>query len=163
MAYFSNGTEGMDYVDQWCSNCVHDENEDCPIWNAHLQFSYGAEGQAESILNMLIPRSKDGLSNEQCTMFLRKAAVDDLFNPPKAAKPNPYQGIPWNLPDTVTSRSVNGAYQGLSQLGLTQMRQHSGIFYSAPSGVTSNPNIRACRDRLRQAQVRGPWEVRHLV
>jgi len=48
MAYFSNGTEGMDYVDQWCSNCIHDKNDDCPIWNAHLMFAYGAEGQAES-------------------------------------------------------------------------------------------------------------------
>lgn len=67
MAYFSNGTEGMMYEERYCSRCVH--NFDCPVWDAHLLFNYTECNNPESILHMLIPRSKDGLSNEQCRMF----------------------------------------------------------------------------------------------
>jgi len=80
MGYFSNGTEGEDYFETYCQNCIHDTQGDCPVWNAHLMFCYGAKDSTESILNMLIPRSKDGLDNEQCAMFVRKEAVADLFD-----------------------------------------------------------------------------------
>lgn len=72
MAYFSNGSEGMDYEDEYCSRCIH-QNEGgggCPVWMAHLLYSYRDCNDDESILHILIPRSKDGLSNEQCKMFL---------------------------------------------------------------------------------------------
>ena len=73
MGYFSNGTEGMDYHATYCAHCKHDENEDCPVWAAHLAFNYDECNKPESILHMLIPRSKDKLSNEECKMFMPKA------------------------------------------------------------------------------------------
>ena len=75
MGYFSNGTEGMIYTEQWCDRCKHNGNgvDDpwCPIWNAHLQFCHGQEKTraTDAILDLLIPRSADGLSNEECRFF----------------------------------------------------------------------------------------------
>lgn len=75
MGYFSNGSEGMDYEAKWCARCVHDIKNNCPIWLAHLIHNYKECNNKESILHMLIPRSKDGLWNEQCKMFLENKAV----------------------------------------------------------------------------------------
>jgi len=69
MGYFSNGTEGVDYQNNYCSRCVHDVNSDCPIWLAHLIHNYDECNKDDSILHMLIPRSEDGLENEQCKLF----------------------------------------------------------------------------------------------
>lgn len=79
MGYFSSGTEGWDYFEQYCSRCVHDKDESCPIWNAHLIHNYDECNREESILHMLIPRSKDKLSNEACLLFIEKPASSDLF------------------------------------------------------------------------------------
>lgn len=70
MGYFSNGSEGMDYQARWCDRCVHDEDQRCPLWLAHLIHNYKECNNKESILHMLIPRGKDGLENEQCKMFI---------------------------------------------------------------------------------------------
>ena len=80
MGYFSNGTEGNIFIEEFCSRCVHwtDEGADygCPVWDAHLCYAYGAEGDAEKILNMLIRRvevvGSDGISipTNECLMFL---------------------------------------------------------------------------------------------
>lgn len=73
MAYFSNGTEGEDYEAQWCSRCVHlDDPPMCAVWEAHLLANYDERRNAESPLHVLIPRSSDGLRNEQCRMFRAK-------------------------------------------------------------------------------------------
>ncbi len=77
MGYFSNGTEGEMYYERYCSRCIHNENEDCPIWDAHLMFSYRDCNDPESILHMLIPR--DGIANVQCRLFVEKPVVRDLF------------------------------------------------------------------------------------
>jgi hypothetical protein len=77
MGYFSNGTEGELYYEDYCSRCVHNKNEDCPIWDAHLLFSYRDCNNPESILHMLIPR--DGIENKACRLFLENPAVKDLF------------------------------------------------------------------------------------
>lgn len=75
MAYFSNGTEGMMYEERYCDRCVHrgsDETGGCVVWLAHLLYSYSecnSDSNAAHILELLIPRSKDKLSNEQCRMF----------------------------------------------------------------------------------------------
>lgn len=69
MAYFSNGTEGDLYFERYCSRCVHDRNEDCPIWALHLAHNYEECNKPGSFLHALIPRSKDGLSNEECRFF----------------------------------------------------------------------------------------------
>jgi hypothetical protein len=83
MGYFSNGTEGEMYYETYCANCIHNGDEEndpyCPVWAAHKDYNYRDCNDKSSILHILIPRSKDGLDNEQCTMFLRKAAVADLF------------------------------------------------------------------------------------
>lgn len=72
MGYFSNGTEGMDYEERYCSTCLHRgpvNGPGCYVWFAHML--HPSDGiKTGSILNLLIPRSKDGLSNERCTMYL---------------------------------------------------------------------------------------------
>ena len=69
MGYFSNGTEGDCYREQYCSRCVHDANLDCPIWNLHLTHNQSECNNPHSFLHVLIPRSKDGLYNAECRFF----------------------------------------------------------------------------------------------
>ena len=73
MAYFSNGTEGDMFREKWCDRCIHDENNDCPVWNAHLAFDYQQlkEGKEElrQVLDMLIPM-KDKIWPDKCKMFV---------------------------------------------------------------------------------------------
>ncbi len=87
MAYFSNGTEGLDYQEQFCFRCEHypdDETKDCPIWSAH--FFHNSDRHTNeavgSILDMLIPMVDhtftDGLTLQvagQCSFFTRKQLV----------------------------------------------------------------------------------------
>ena len=43
MGYFSNGTEGECYYDQYCSRCIHNGDEDgpyCPVWALHKEHNY---------------------------------------------------------------------------------------------------------------------------
>ncbi len=77
MGYFSNGSEGDAYQEQWCYRCVHDANNDCPVWGAHLAFNYeqlrdskDQHGPMRQLLGMLIPERKDHLGNEQCKLFI---------------------------------------------------------------------------------------------
>ena len=70
MGYFSNGTEGMIYPEEYCENCLHDINEDCAVWEAHLLHSYNEANNKDSILHILIPRN--GIYNEKCRMFFRR-------------------------------------------------------------------------------------------
>lgn len=88
MGYFANGTDGMDYEFEYCEKCVHHLLEDgCPIWGLHLLFNYDQnkktpEGEALAVvLDTLIPRSKDDLDNEQCSMFI---PLTDLREKPQA-------------------------------------------------------------------------------
>lgn len=69
MAYFSNGCEGADYQEQYCVKCVHDVDSNCPVWLLHYLHNYEECNKPDSMLHALIPRSKDGLSNEKCKMF----------------------------------------------------------------------------------------------
>lgn len=78
MGYFSNGSEGADYYERYCSRCVHNKNEDCPVWDAHLLYSYRDCNVPESILHMLIPRDSSGY-NGACLMFIERPASGDLF------------------------------------------------------------------------------------
>ena len=68
MGYFSNGAEGMDYQEEWCVRCVHDTNEGCAVWLAHLCYSCEQCNDPESILHILIPRT--GIENDKCKMFV---------------------------------------------------------------------------------------------
>jgi len=70
MGYFSNGTEGMMYEEEWCSRCLHngEEEEGCTVLLAHALFNYEECNKPDSILHILIPR--DGIENLQCKMFV---------------------------------------------------------------------------------------------
>ena len=74
MGYFSNGTEGLLYQEEFCFRCRNfrdvddDRGKGCPVYDLHLL--YNGEEDKESLLDFLIPRAADGLSNEQCSMFL---------------------------------------------------------------------------------------------
>ena len=67
MGYFSNGSEGADYEDRWCSTCAHNREDGCPVWMAHLL--HNGEKPFMDVLDLLIPRSEDGF-NERCTMYV---------------------------------------------------------------------------------------------
>lgn len=67
MGYFSNGTEGMIYDDQFCSKCVNQDDEGgCPVMDLHLL--YNGEEDKDLFLDWFIPRDKQGY-NEECKMF----------------------------------------------------------------------------------------------
>lgn len=76
MAYFSNGTEGELYIEAFCHRCIHNKGDGCAVWDAHLLYSYRDCNDDSSILHILIPRSEDGLSNEQCRMFVMNPIAD---------------------------------------------------------------------------------------
>jgi len=69
MGYFSNGTEGMCYQESFCNRCVHDKDNDCPVWNLHLLWNSEQHDDKHKrlALDLLIPRK--GIENEQCKMF----------------------------------------------------------------------------------------------
>jgi len=71
MGYFSNGSEGMDFEARYCDKCVHQE-DGCAVWLAHLEHNYDECNNPDSILHILIPRSKEHLGNDQCKMFIQK-------------------------------------------------------------------------------------------
>jgi hypothetical protein len=69
MGYFSNGTEGMDYEEKYCSRCIHsrDDEKPCAVMEAHMIYNYDECNKPDSILHILIPRK--GAYNEACRMF----------------------------------------------------------------------------------------------
>lgn len=73
MGYFSNGESGRAYQEQYCHRCVHwppnPDDGGCSVWLLHMIRNYEDCNDDSSPLHTLIPRSKDGLSNERCTMF----------------------------------------------------------------------------------------------
>lgn len=81
MAYFPNGTSGMIYEEEYCSRCVHFEDEEgpyaCPISVVHMEYNYdqlkkGKTGKAiKNILDTLIPSDEKGFP-KACPMFVPK-------------------------------------------------------------------------------------------
>lgn len=79
MGYFSNGSDGEGYQEEWCSRCLHDNYEKgiyCPIWNLHLRDNYDECNKPESYLHVLIPREK--IHNSRCTMFVDRGLLTNL-------------------------------------------------------------------------------------
>ena len=75
MGYFPNGTSADMYEREYCSRCVHeDDDKGCPVMTAHLTYNYAQCNDKDSILHILIPRDKDGW-NEQCRMFIERTGV----------------------------------------------------------------------------------------
>ena len=78
MGFFSNGTEGMMWDEQWCSKCYHgvqrdnggnyvkDDEHCCPVILAHM--GYQKANKEENVLDLFITRK--GAFNGICTMFL---------------------------------------------------------------------------------------------
>lgn len=85
MGYFSNGSEGEYYFEEWCDKCAHmpedPKDGSCPVWDLHLMSNYQECNKKDSYLHILIPRSKDG-GNEKCTMFIerQKAEPEQCIN-----------------------------------------------------------------------------------
>jgi len=75
MGYFSNGTEGMLYQEEYCAHCEHDKNEDCPVWGLHLLYSYKLCNSPDNWLDVLIPRNKEECYNEKCRMFIEETEL----------------------------------------------------------------------------------------
>ena len=104
MGYFSNGSEGRDYDERYCVRCVNygpEEGPGCPIWGAHLVWSYKLcnddpkESTGKAMLDSFIPRSKDGLNNEQCKMFSEiqpQPVLLEAWQEPGRAAPDPAAG-----------------------------------------------------------------------
>ena len=71
MGYFANGTMGEIYKAEYCDRCVHQKPDDggCAVWLAQMLHNYGEARRPDSILHLLIPRSKSGGGNERCRMF----------------------------------------------------------------------------------------------
>ncbi len=78
MGYFSNGNEGEAYQEAYCNHCVHDQkfqqtldaDDGCAVWLAHVIHMSDSVNKPDNLLDLLIPRTPDGLGNEQCRMFL---------------------------------------------------------------------------------------------
>jgi hypothetical protein len=72
VGYFSSGTEGMDYEEQYCKRCIHYGPEDgpgCPVMSLHLLYNEAEANKPDSFLHVLIPQMADGGGNEQCRLF----------------------------------------------------------------------------------------------
>lgn len=89
MGYFSNGTEGDIYQTQYCSRCIHDAKENCPILAMHLLYNRdqhpeyaktdedrGKAIATRDILTYLIPRREDGFNGE-CRFFKEKGIEEE--------------------------------------------------------------------------------------
>jgi hypothetical protein len=82
MGYFSNGTEGECYYEEYCDRCIHnDANRPyCMVWQLHKEMNYDECNKPESILHRLIPRSEDGMGNKRCVMFIPAPSIGFDFN-----------------------------------------------------------------------------------
>ena len=88
MGYFSNGTEGMMYEEEYCDNFVHRlEESECPILQAHMMWNYEECNKKDSILHKIIPKitvkgkDKNGVefevpTNGECIYFERKKGTE---------------------------------------------------------------------------------------
>lgn len=82
MAYFSNGTEGMNFEMQFCARCVHgfdpvsSEMIPCAVWSLHLKYNYAEANNDQSFLHELIPADR-----KTCFMFHPVEQTDEMFKP----------------------------------------------------------------------------------
>lgn len=78
MGYFSNGSEGESYYEEYCARCIHNGDGTgpyCPVWALHKDLNYDECNKPDSILHRLIPRTEDGMGNKECTMFYAVPAL----------------------------------------------------------------------------------------
>ena len=67
MAYFCNGSDGMNFEDRWCSRCLHypDNGESCEIIFLHQ--IYQGDDKCQPLLDTLITQK-----DRECKMFISK-------------------------------------------------------------------------------------------
>lgn len=75
MGYFSNGSEGADWEVDNCNKCAHEGPADGPGCNVlliHSVYNYKQKegSDLEAAMNLLIPRTENGLFNKKCGMFI---------------------------------------------------------------------------------------------
>lgn len=84
MAYFSNGSEGDGYQEQWCSRCMNwrehseiPENWGCIVWDLHLCLNYDQcrDDGIKRVLEHFIPTDDDGYPMV-CRMFVESVNAD---------------------------------------------------------------------------------------
>jgi hypothetical protein len=83
MGYFSNGTEGDMYEENWCERCLHkSEGEGCAVMLAHLVFNYEQhkDDDLKNVLDTLIP--SEGAFNAECAMYMKSEPVFVIFDGP---------------------------------------------------------------------------------
>ena len=69
MGYFSNSDEGHVYEQQWCNNCIH-QDDPCAVWFLQIDRNYQDCNVKDSPLHALIPRLNGKPEwNGQCKMF----------------------------------------------------------------------------------------------
>jgi hypothetical protein len=92
MGYFSNGTQGGFYNEEYCFHCAHwqydveTDTEGCPVWDAHINSDQREMAETDSLLHLLIPRGQDG-QNLECAMFLSKSKLKPAKPRQKKIKP----------------------------------------------------------------------------
>lgn len=70
MGYFRNRTEGRNYIDKYCGNCIHEKQpHDCMVLLMHINCDYNDYGVESNPLHKLIPIDKKG-NNLKCNMFI---------------------------------------------------------------------------------------------
>lgn len=99
MGYFSNGTESLMYEEEYCAKCAHQDgpggDSGCDVWLAHLMHNYEECNNDQSILDLLIPRTKGGVGNEKCRMFwpLPRESEMKLLKPEERCRERVYDGF----------------------------------------------------------------------
>lgn len=93
MAYFPNGSAGMNYMESYCSDCQNWRDTQnigtpgCFVMDLHSPWNYdacnGKDAPKGSVkhtqwvaLEHFIPTTKDGLYADQCKMYLPKDGVE---------------------------------------------------------------------------------------
>lgn len=89
MAYFSNGTSGEIFQELWCSRCIHDVNQDCPVWLLHLIYNYKDEFKV--ILDTLIT---DDIHDPRCKLFHQATKEESI--PKRSAEQEKLLLEEWN-------------------------------------------------------------------
>jgi hypothetical protein len=76
MAYFPNGTSAEIAREEYCSRCVHGQDQEagCPVWDLHQFWNYDAVGvnadkDKKFALDWLWPMEPDGIQHGDCRMF----------------------------------------------------------------------------------------------
>ncbi len=75
IGYFANGEEGRAFQNEFCHNCIHDIEENCPLFAVHLVYNYEQQDKGNEMtknaLEMLVERT-DKWPGNKCLMFVQK-------------------------------------------------------------------------------------------